>query len=255
MEKKFADSYSKTWSEIFKQIDSDIYEITEDSYNEVIVTKSNIFPSFKNIFSFTKYCLPEEIKVVILGQDPYHGVYYDLKSKTNYPQAMGLSFSVPNGCPIPPSLENIYSNLIKFNHINKKPSSGNLEFWAYQGVLMLNTSLSVEQSKPNSHQVIWFEFTDELIKIISSKYKNLIFVLWGSNAFDKMRIISNKDTHKFICSSHPSPLSAHKPFKSFDSFVNTDHFGLINQYIDEFNNSDEFKKNKKHIEPIVWNLP
>lgn len=254
MSKKFKDVINKNWLEIFDLIDKDIFEITEDSYNEVTNTKSNVFPSFKNIFNFTNYCIPEEIKVVILGQDPYHGIYYDSVKKTNYPQAMGLSFSVPKGCAIPPSLENIYKNLLNYKHIVKKPTYGNLEFWASQGILMLNTSLTVEQSKANSHQNIWFEFTDELIKILSSKYKNLIFVLWGANAYDKLKIISNKDSHKFIISSHPSPLSAHKPFKNYNSFINTDHFGLINQYINEFNNSIEFKKNSKYIEPIVWDL-
>ncbi len=254
MSKKFRDVINKNWLEIFDSIDKDIFEITEDSYNEIANTKSNIFPTFKNIFNFTNYSIPEEIKVVILGQDPYHGIYYDSVVKTNYPQAMGLSFSVPKGCQIPPSLENIYKNLLNFNHIVKKPYSGNLEFWASQGVLMLNTSLTVEQSKPNSHQNVWFEFTDELIKIISSKYKNLIFVLWGSNAYDKLKIISNKDSHKFIISSHPSPLSAHKPFKNYKSFIDTDHFGLINKYIEEFNKSNVESKTYKRIEPIVWNL-
>jgi uracil-DNA glycosylase len=254
MSKKFRDVINTNWKEIFDLIDKDIFEITEDTYNEVTNTKSNVFPSFRNIFNFTNYCIPEEIKVVILGQDPYHGIYYDSINKTNYPQAMGLSFSVPKGCSIPPSLANIYTNLLNFNHIVKKPRYGNLEFWASQGILMLNTSLTVEQSKPNSHQHIWFEFTDELIKILSSKYKNLIFVLWGSNAYDKLKIISNKDSHKFIISSHPSPLSAHKPFKNYSSFIDTDHFGLINQYINELNNSIELKKNSKYIEPIVWNL-
>ncbi len=250
--KNFRDVINKNWLEVFDEIDKDIFEITEDSYNEVIQSKKNIFPTFKNIFNFTNYCIPEEIKVVILGQDPYHGTYYSSKNKTAYPQAMGLSFSVPNECTLPPSLENIYSNLVKYKHFIKKPFKGNLEFWAHQGVLMLNTSLTVEQAKPNSHQNIWFEFTNELIKILSTKFKNLIFVLWGANAFEKKRLIKNQDSHKFIISSHPSPLSAFKPFKNYGKFVDIDHFGLINQYIDEFNNSTEFKQKNKRIEPIVW---
>jgi uracil-DNA glycosylase len=252
--KKFINIINPNWIQIFNEIDKDIYEITEDSYNELLENKTNIFPTYKNIFNFTNYCIPEEIKVVILGQDPYHGIYFDSKTKSNYPQATGISFSVPKGCQIPPSLQNIYSNLLKFSHIVKIPPHGNLEFLAYQGILFLNTSLTVTQSKPNSHQNIWFEFTDELIKIISKKFDNLIFVLWGSNAIDKLKIITNKSTHKFIISS---PLSAYKSIKQYPSFMEMDHFGLINKYIDEFNEfneSDEFKKNIKYIEPIVWNI-
>lgn len=252
--KKFDQIINNNWKELFNEIDKDIYQVTEDYYNELIESKSNIFPIYKNIFNFTNYFTPDEIKVVCLGQDPYHGIYTNLKTKICYPQAMGLAFSVPNECPIPPSLENIYTNLLKYGHIVKKPSHGNLEFLAYQGILFLNTSLSVEQSKPNSHQVAWFEFTDELIKIISTKYKNLIFVLWGSNALDKLKIITNKNSHKFIISSHPSPLSAYKPLKNYPSFMENDHFGLINQYINEFNQSIEFKNFNKYIQPIVWNI-
>ncbi len=250
----FKSIISKNWLDVFDSVDKDIFEITEDSYKEIITSNDIIFPIYKNIFNFTNYCLPEDVKVCIIGQDPYHGIYFDKNTKKNYPQAMGLSFSVPKECPIPPSLENIYNNLLKFGHIVKKPSHGNLEFWACQGVLLLNTSLTVIQSKPNSHQSIWFEFTDELIKVISHKFNNIIFVLWGSNAFDKMKLINNKENHRFIVSSHPSPLSAYKPFKTYKSFVDTDHFGLINQYIEEFNSINKTKSNYKKIEPICWTI-
>lgn len=252
--KSFSNIINPCWKDIFDLIDKDIYEITEDSYNQLLQNKINIFPTYVNIFNFINYCIPEDIKVVILGQDPYHGTYFDSKTKKNYPQATGLSFSVPIECKIPPSLQNIYLNLLKFSHINKIPTHGNLDFWAYQGVLLLNTSLTVEQSKPNSHQDIWVEFTNELVKIISTKFNNLIFVLWGSNAYNKINIISNKNTHKFIISSHPSPLSAYKSFKQYPSFMENDHFGLVNKYIEEFNGSEEFKKSNKYIQPIVWNI-
>ena len=245
------------WREIFDLIEKDIYENTENAYNELLVNEINIFPSYVNIFNFTNYCIPEDIKVVILGQDPYHGTYFNSKIKMNCIQATGLSFSVPPECKIPPSLQNIYLNLLKFFHINKIPLHGNLNFWAYQGVLLLNTSLTVEQSKPNSHQNIWEKFTNELIKIISTKFNNLVFVLWGANAFvtyNFTNIISNKNTHKFIISSHPSPLSAYKSFKQYPSFMENDHFRLINKFIDDFNESEELKKTNKYIEPIVWNI-
>ncbi len=245
--KRFKPIINRGWSEIFDLIDKDIYEITEESYNEVINTNKNIFPIYQNVFSFTNYCLPSEVKVCIIGQDSYHGVYIG-NDGIKYPQAQGLAFSVPKECPIPPSLDNIYKNLLKYGHINKMPTHGCLDFWAYQGVLLLNTSLSVEQAKPNSHQKVWFEFTDELIQIISSKCKNIIFVLWGSNAYDKLKIIKNKESHKFVISSHPSPLSANNKFKNYESFMNTNHFGSINNYLEELNTNQD--KNNK----ICWEI-
>lgn len=244
-DKDFKKIINQNWHEIFDLIDKDIFEITENSYNEVVESKKNIFPIYKKIFSFTNYSIPSDIKVVIIGQDCYHGIYTDKETKISYPQATGLAFSVPMNCPIPPSLDNIYKNLLKYEHIVKMPKHGCLDFWAYQGVLLLNTSLSVEQSKPNSHQNIWFEFTDELIKIISNNIPKLVFVLWGSNAYEKMKIINNKESHKFIISSHPSPLSAFKPFKQYNSFMDTNHFGLINQNLLEL---------KPETQPICWNI-
>jgi uracil-DNA glycosylase len=129
-------------------------------------------------------------------------------------------------------LNNIYENLLKYNNIYKKPKNGNLEYWAYQGVILLNTSLSVEKGKPNSHQHIWSKFTNELIKIISRK-NNIVFVLWGANAYSKYKIIENNRNHKFIISSHPSPFSAYNKLGIYDSFMNTDTFGLINKYLEE----------------------
>jgi uracil-DNA glycosylase len=245
--KRFKPIINRNWHEIFDLIDEDIFTITEESYSETTDKKTNIFPIYENTFSFTNYCLPSDIKVCIIGQDSYHGVYTDSNGKTK-PQAQGLAFSVPKECPIPPSLDNIYKNLIKYNHINKMPTHGCLEFWAYQGVLLLNTSLSVEQSKPNSHQKVWFEFTDELIRIISEKCTGIVFVLWGSNAYDKLKLIKNKESHRFVVSSHPSPLSAHNKFKNYESFMNTDHFGQINQYLVELN------KNSSRNNSICWNI-
>ncbi len=248
--KKFKPIINKNWYEIFDLIDREVFEITEDSYNEEINKKTNIFPIYKKVFSFTNYCLPSEIKVCIIGQDSYHSVYTNSKGETK-PQAQGLAFSVPKDSPIPPSLVNIYKNLLNFGHISKMPTHGCLDFWAYQGVLLLNTSLSVEQSKANSHQSIWFMFTDELIKIISQKCKNVVFVLWGANAYEKKKLIENQDSHRFVVSSHPSPFSAHNKFKQYDSFMNTDHFGLINKYIKELDKSNNNKDTEKD-NSICW---
>jgi uracil-DNA glycosylase len=233
----FKEIINPAWLEIFDEIDPDIIEITQNEYKKV-KNNSNVFPNFKDIFNFTKYCSPEDVKVICIGQDCYHQLFYDSTNKVYHPQAMGLAFSVPKGCPIPPSLNNIYENMNRFGHQIYKPSHGNLEYWAYQGVLLLNTSLSVEKSKPNSHQHIWSMFTDELIQIITKKYPNLIIVMWGGSAFNKMNIIKNKDTHKYIISSHPSPLGFKNKMKNYASFYETDHFGEINKIL-KTNNKKE----------------
>lgn len=233
----FKDIINPTWIQIIEEIDHDIRQITEEEYLKV-KDKPNIFPSFRDIFNFTKYCALEDAKVLIIGQDSYHGLFYNSNDKTHYPQAMGLAFSVPYGCPVPPSLVNIYNNMERFGHQIFKPIHGNLEYWAYQGVLLMNTSLTVEKSKPNSHQHIWSMFTDELIEVITKKHPGLIIVMWGSNALSKMNIIKNKDKHQFIISSHPSPLGFKNKIKSYNSFYETDHFGKINQILKSNNKAE-----------------
>lgn len=233
----FKENINPTWYEIFDEIDPDIMEITENEYKKV-KDKPNIFPSFTDIFNFTKFCSPEEVKVVIIGQDCYHSLFCNPEDKNFYPQATGLAFSVPKKSPIPPSLLNIYENMNRFGHQILKPLHGNLEYWAYQGVLLLNTSLTVEKSKPNSHQHIWSLFTDELIQIITKKYLGLIIVLWGGNALSKMNIIKNKNEHQFIISSHPSPLGFKNKIKTYDSFYDTDHFGKINTLLKNRNKTE-----------------
>ena len=245
IKKQFKPVINKTWHEIFDQIDKDIWEITEELYNEEIEKNKNIFPIYKNIFNFTNFLIPDDIKVCIIGQDPYHGVYMDKSTNIYYPEAMGLSFSVPKKCHIPSSLDNVYKNLVKFNQVVQKPTHGDLSYWAYQGVLLLNTALTVEKAKPNSCQTMWYEFTNELIKLISSKYSGIIFLLWGKHAHMKKLdgIIKNQSTHKFIISSHPSGYSANSPYREFNSFMNTDHFSLTNEYLIEQNK-----------QPIDWQI-
>ena len=128
-------------------------------------------------------------------------------------------------------------NLNAYSHIHTIPKHGNLTYWSYQGVLLLNSALTVEKSKPNSCQSMWTEFTDELIKIISSKYSNIVFLLWGKYAHYKKlnNIIKNQSNHYFIISSHPSGYSANTPYREFKSFMDTDHFGLTNKYLLEQN--------------------
>jgi uracil-DNA glycosylase len=243
--KPFEPIINKLWINLFKQIDKDIWNISEEYYNELIEENPNVFPIYQNIFNFTNHIIPDEIKVCIIGQDPYHGVYKDKQTQIYYPEAMGLSFSVPKKCPIPSSLQNIYKNLHSHHHIHTLPTHGDLTYWSYQGVLMLNSALTVEKSKPNSCQSMWSEFTDELIKIISTKYKGIVFLLWGKHAHCKKlnNVIKNQQSHYFVISSHPSGYSANSPYREFKSFIDTDHFGLANKYLLEENKT-----------PIDWQI-
>ena len=235
--KPFKNVINKTWHKIFELIDNNIWKITEELYNKLIEKHHNIFPIYTNIFNFTNFIIPEDIKICIIGQDPYHGIYKNSDTNNYFPEAMGLSFSVPKKCHIPLSLQNIYKNLKKFKHINWKPTHGDLTYWTYQGILLLNSALTVEKSKPNSCQNLWCDFTNELLKIISSKYYGIIFLLWGKHAHMKKvnGIIKNQSTHKFIISSHPSGYSANSSYREFTSFMDTDHFGLANKYLLENN--------------------
>ena len=202
--------------------------------------KIKIYPYPNLLFNAFILTPLSNVKVVILGQDPYH--CNEIHHDKIIPQAMGLSFSVPKGMKIPSSLQNIYKNLLKYKHIEIKPNHGNLSFWAYQGCLMLNTSLTVQHSYPNSHSKYWLPFTDKIIKYISNKLNNIVFVLWGNPALNKLNLI-DQNKHKIIISSHPSGLSYNKKLKNYDSFENTDHFGEINKYLKE--------KNKKQI---IWQV-
>jgi uracil-DNA glycosylase len=245
LNKKFKPVINKTWLSTFEEIDKDIWDICEEEYNELFTKNKTIFPVYSNIFNFTNFLIPADIKICIIGQDPYHGIFKDPDTNIYYPEAMGLSFSVPKKSHIPSSLQNIYKNLLKYGHIVKNPSHGDLSYWAYQGILLLNSALCVEKSKANSCQTIWTDFTNELIRVISTKYTGIIFLLWGKHAHLKKLdgIIANQQTHNFIISSHPSGYSANTPYREFKSFMDTDHFGLANQYLIEKNKS-----------PIDWQI-
>lgn len=192
-----------------------------------------------NAFNYTNY---DNIKVIIIGQDPYAN--FELYNDTIIPNAMGLSFSVPYNNSIPSSLKNIYKNLKKFNHLidNDIPQHGNLYSWTIQGCLMINSSLTVTQGKPNSHSIYWNKITDKIIKHLSDEKNNLIFVLWGLPALSKKKLI-NEIKHKILISSHPSGLSCNNKLKEYPSFMSFDVFGEINKYLKEINN-----------QPILWQL-
>ena len=202
-----------SWEEIFNnypkidELNNMIKEIDEQR-----LTKT-IYPPREQVFRV--FDLPlKDIKVVILGQDPYH----------NPDQACGLSFSVNDGVPLPKSLINIYKEL--HDDLGIKPAkTGNLESWFNQGVFLLNAVLTVEKNSPASHSKMgWENFTDYIIENISEKNENVVFVLWGAYARSQNKLI-DPSTHKIIESAHPSPLSAYRGF--FGSKV----FSQINSYL------------------------
>lgn len=176
--------------------------------------KRVVYPALKNIFSTFSHTALSEVKVVILGQDPYHGSE----------QAHGLSFSVPDGIAIPPSLKNIYTELVADVEI-PLPQSGNLESWAKQGVFLLNSTLTVEAGEAGSHQGWgWEEFTDEVIRVISQERNHVVFLLWGKYAQSKESLIDTTK-HLILKTTHPSPLSAYR------GFIGCKHFSQTNTYL------------------------
>ena len=172
------------------------------------------YPQDDKIFNAFNLTPLNNIKVVILGQDPYHGPN----------QAHGLCFSVPQPVKPPPSLVNIFKELESDTGKKRNYHNGNLEHWARQGVFLLNTTLTVEKSKPLSHRDYgWSEFTDRVISLISDKLENIVFILWGSFAQSKKQLIdSNK--HLILTAPHPSPLSAHRGFFGSKPFSKTNNF-------------------------------
>jgi uracil-DNA glycosylase len=174
-----------------------------------------------NAFNLTPF---HDVKVVILGQDPYHGVG----------QAHGLCFSVPDGVAFPPSLQNIFQEISTDLGISV-PTSGNLERWAKQGVFLLNTTLTVRAHSPLSHQNQgWEQFTDAVIRKLSDERENLVFMLWGSHAQSKERLIDTSK-HLILKTVHPSPLSAYR------GFFGCKHFSKTNAYLQE-----------QGIAPVDW---
>ncbi len=173
------------------------------------------YPPGKQIFNAFDKCSFEDTRVVILGQDPYH----------NPGQAHGLCFSVNDGVPMPPSLVNVFKEL-RDDVQKPMPTSGSLEKWAEQGVLLLNSTLTVQAGKAGSHQKQgWEKFTDEVIRTINNKKDNVVFMLWGKYAQDKGKVI-NAERHFVLKSKHPSPLSA-----NFGGWFGNKHFSQANNYL------------------------
>ena len=197
--------------------------------NSALAIEKNIYtilPENDVIFNAFNFTTPSNIKVVILGQDPYHGKG----------QANGLSFSVPNGVKTPPSLRNIFKEL-QSDLKHSIPSNGNLESWAKQGVLLMNATLTVREKKAGSHQKLgWETFTDSIIKKLSEEKKGVIFLLWGAFAQKKSALIDT-NKHHILTTTHPSPFSAYR------GFLGCKHFSKTNKIL--LNNNQK---------PINWKL-
>lgn len=177
--------------------------------------RRTIYPDMFKIFEALKRTSYQQTKVVLLGQDPYHGPG----------QAHGLAFSVPKGVALPPSLRNIFQELSKDLNISL-PRHGCLETWADQGVLLLNTTLTVRQGEAGSHQGQgWEKFTDRVLQLLNSKTSPVVFLLWGRHAQSKERLITNNQ-HLVLKTVHPSPLSAHRGFFGCSHFSKTNDFLL-----------------------------
>lgn len=216
-----------SWKAVLQQ------EFTKNYFQQIVAhlktekaTKTIIYPSGSLIFNAFKQTPFNKVKVVILGQDPYHGIG----------QAMGLSFSVPNGVSNPPSLQNIFKEL-QTDIGMPIPSSGNLTAWAKQGVLLLNAVLTVRANEAASHSKIgWTNFTDAVIQKLSDEKKHLVFLLWGKFAQEK-QILIDETKHSVLKAAHPSPLSA------YNGFFGCKHFSRTNEILV-----------KNGVEPINWSF-
>lgn len=215
---------NKDWFELLENQCHQGYFIQLNEFIKKRYQEVTCFPPLDEIYAAFEKCPLSELKVVILGQDPYHGKG----------QAHGLAFSVNDRIQYPPSLQNIFKELKRDLNV-PIPNSGNLERWANQGVLLLNTVLSVEEGKADSHKNIgWEFFTDAVISAISETKENIIFLLWGNKAIVKKKLI-NLDKHVVLETSHPSPLSVYRGFEGCG------HFSETNKILEE-----------KGISPILW---
>ncbi|SEH80146.1 Uracil-DNA glycosylase [Halobacillus karajensis] len=218
---------SNEWKSILKdEFKKDYFSYLQDQVNQEY-QKRTVYPPYDEIFSALNYTSYESAKVVIIGQDPYHGEN----------QAHGLSFSVRPGNRIPPSLRNIYKELKEDLGI-EIPRHGYLVSWAEQGVLLLNDVLTVRAGEANSHRGLgWEKFTDAVIQSLNKRSRPLVFILWGKHAQKKGAVV-DRDKHLVLTSSHPSPFAAHR------GFYGSRPFSKANQFL---------KQNG--MDPVDWSLP
>ena len=219
-------TFNNSWDEILSPLFNDNRYLEIRKFLKEEYKTHTIYPDMYDIFKCFLKTDYSDIKVVILGQDPYH----------EKGQAQGISFSVPSGVKFPPSLKNIFKELKDDLGITP-PKSGDLTKWAERGVLLLNTVLTVREGQANSHKNCgWQWFTDEVISLISKREQPVVFILWGANARAKKSLIDTS-RHYIVESAHPSPLSCH------NGFWGSKPFSKANKYLIESNNT-----------PIDWNL-
>lgn len=211
---KIEASWKKALASEFEQ---DYFKQMADVLRQAKTAGKTIYPPGGKIFNAFDSTPFEQVKVVILGQDPYH----------NPGQAMGLSFSVPQGIKPPPSLRNIYKELTTDIAGFAAPAHGDLSAWAQQGVFLLNAMLTVEKNQPSSHKDIgWQNFTDAAIRTLSEQREHLVFMLWGAFA-QRKSVLIDASKHLVLKSAHPSPFSAHR------GFLGNQHFSQANSYLDQ----------------------
>lgn len=219
------ESLEPGWRDILQRASSESYFLDLMHFlDERMEQGAVVYPARKNWFAALEACPFDQVKVVILGQDPYHGAG----------QAQGLAFSVPSDCKTPPSLQNIQKELASDLGI---PAAGHgcLLSWAHQGVLLLNTVLTVEEGSPGSHQGRgWETLTDTIIAELNTRREGLVFMLWGGQAQQKVPAIDG-DRHLLLCAPHPSPLSAYR------GFFGCEHFSKANTYLSQRGESIEWR--------------
>ncbi|MEZ3454821.1 MAG: uracil-DNA glycosylase [Oscillospiraceae bacterium] len=214
------------WDELLKDEFKKEYYLKLREFLKTEYGTRRIYPNMYDIFNSLKYTSYSDVKAVIIGQDPYHGAG----------QAHGLCFSVQKGTAIPPSLQNIYKELYSDLGIPPAPH-GYLKKWADSGVLLMNAVLTVREGQANSHKGMgWEIFTDRVIELLNQREKPIVFLLWGGNAKQKMRLVSNPN-HLILQAAHPSPLSA------YNGFFGCRHFSKANEFL-----------TANGMEPIDWRI-
>ena len=207
-------TFNNEWDDILKGEFEKEYYINLRNFLKKEYSEYNIFPDMQYIFNSLKYTSYSDVKAVIIGQDPYHGIG----------QAHGLCFSVKEGIPLPPSLQNIFKELYNDTGITP-PRNGTLTKWAGEGVLLMNAVLTVREGQPNSHKGMgWETFTDTVISRLNERERPMVFILWGANARSKKNLITNTN-HLILESAHPSPLSA------YNGFFGCRHFSKANEFL------------------------
>lgn len=206
---------AESWKPVLQQeFDKPYFKALIDFLEQEKAAEKTIFPPGPQIFAAFDYTAFNDVRVVIIGQDPYHG----------QGQAHGLCFSVNKGIAVPPSLQNIYKEIKTDIEGFETPNHGDLSHWAKQGVLMLNATLTVEKDKAGSHQGKgWEAFTDAVIKVVSTQKENVVFILWGKFAQSKARLI-DETKHLILMAAHPSPFSAYNGFFGCKHFSKTNHY-------------------------------